>query len=39
MDIQQPNLSEDSVWQDPNGDLRKWQKDTGTSIWGLDKKQ
>ncbi|KAL3091631.1 hypothetical protein niasHT_024213 [Heterodera trifolii] len=27
-------LSEDAIWQDPNGELRKWQRDTGTSIWG-----
>ena len=33
--MQPVNLNEDSVWQDPNGDLRKWQRDTGTSIWGF----
>ena len=31
--------NDDSMWQDPNGDLRKWQRDTGTSIWGDPAKQ
>uniref|UniRef100_A0A915DH75 Uncharacterized protein n=1 Tax=Ditylenchus dipsaci TaxID=166011 RepID=A0A915DH75_9BILA len=24
----------DSVWQDPDGSLKKWQRDTGTALWG-----
>lgn len=30
---------DDSVWHDPNGELRKWQRDTGTGIWGDPTKQ
>ena len=22
------------MWHDPNGDLKKWQRDTGVSVWG-----
>lgn len=22
------------IWKDPNGDVRKWQRDTGTTCWG-----
>uniref|UniRef100_A0A9J2PD83 GW182 middle domain-containing protein n=1 Tax=Ascaris lumbricoides TaxID=6252 RepID=A0A9J2PD83_ASCLU len=32
-------MGEDSMWQDPNGDVRKWQRDTGTAIWGDPDKQ
>ena len=32
-------INDDSMWQDPNGYLRKWQRDTGTSIWGDPAKQ
>ncbi|VDD91418.1 unnamed protein product [Enterobius vermicularis] len=32
-------MGEDSVWQDPNQELRKWQRDTGTAIWGDPEKQ
>lgn len=32
-------INDDSMWQDPNGELRKWQRDTGTSIWGDPAKQ
>lgn len=36
----QPNVqSDDSMWQDPNGELRKWQRDTGTGAWGDPAKQ
>lgn len=27
------------MWHDPNGDLRKWQRDTGTAAWGDPTKQ
>uniref|UniRef100_A0A914HV43 Uncharacterized protein n=1 Tax=Globodera rostochiensis TaxID=31243 RepID=A0A914HV43_GLORO len=37
--IQPAAHSDDSIWQDPNGELRKWQRDTGTSIWGDPAKQ
>ncbi|PAV75773.1 hypothetical protein WR25_11720 [Diploscapter pachys] len=26
--------AEDMIWHDPNGDLKKWQRDTGVSAWG-----
>jgi hypothetical protein len=29
----------DLIWHDPNGDLRKWQRDTGTAAWGDPAKQ
>uniref|UniRef100_A0A0N5ADR6 M_domain domain-containing protein n=1 Tax=Syphacia muris TaxID=451379 RepID=A0A0N5ADR6_9BILA len=32
-------MGEDSMWQDPNQELRKWQRDTGTAIWGDPEKQ
>lgn len=32
-------MNDDSVWHDPNGDLRKWQRDTGTAAWGDPTKQ
>uniref|UniRef100_A0A7E4VKX6 Protein Gawky n=1 Tax=Panagrellus redivivus TaxID=6233 RepID=A0A7E4VKX6_PANRE len=36
----QPQVqNDDSMWQDPNGDLRKWQRDTGTALWGDPAKQ
>ncbi|VDN56890.1 unnamed protein product [Dracunculus medinensis] len=25
---------DDMIWKDPNGDVRKWQRDTGTTCWG-----
>ncbi|EYC35344.1 hypothetical protein Aduo_019670 [Ancylostoma duodenale] len=25
---------DDLMWHDPNGDLKKWQRDTGVSLWG-----
>jgi hypothetical protein len=25
------------MWQDPNAKLRKWQRETGTSVWGYGK--
>ncbi|CAP34116.2 Protein CBR-AIN-1 [Caenorhabditis briggsae] len=28
-----------SVWHDPNGELKKWQRDTGVSYWGDPEKQ
>lgn len=28
-----------SVWHDPNGELKKWQRDTGVSFWGDPEKQ
>uniref|UniRef100_A0A1I7TZD4 M_domain domain-containing protein n=1 Tax=Caenorhabditis tropicalis TaxID=1561998 RepID=A0A1I7TZD4_9PELO len=28
-----------SVWHDPNGELKKWQRDTGVSHWGDPDKQ
>jgi hypothetical protein len=31
--------NDDSMWQDPNGELRKWQRDTGTAVWGDPAKQ
>jgi len=31
--------NEDAMWQDPNGELRKWQRDTGTAVWGDPAKQ
>lgn len=34
-----PPINDDSVWHDPNGDLRKWQRDTGTAAWGDPTKQ
>jgi hypothetical protein len=33
------NQNDDSMWQDPNGELRKWQRDTGTAVWGDPAKQ
>uniref|UniRef100_A0A1I7RTY7 Protein Gawky n=1 Tax=Bursaphelenchus xylophilus TaxID=6326 RepID=A0A1I7RTY7_BURXY len=32
-------MNDDSFWHDPNGDLRKWQRDTGTAHWGDPAKQ
>lgn len=32
-------MNDDSFWHDPNGDLRKWQRDTGTGLWGDPTKQ
>ncbi|MFH4977792.1 hypothetical protein AB6A40_004501 [Gnathostoma spinigerum] len=32
-------MGEDAVWQDPNGETRKWLRDTGTAIWGDPEKQ
>ncbi|CAD5228798.1 unnamed protein product [Bursaphelenchus okinawaensis] len=32
-------VNDDSFWHDPNGDLRKWQRDTGTAHWGDPAKQ
>ncbi|KAI6172643.1 M-domain domain-containing protein [Aphelenchoides besseyi] len=32
-------VNDDAVWHDPNGYLRKWQRDTGTSAWGDPTKQ
>lgn len=26
--------ADDLMWHDPNGDLKKWQRDTGVSLWG-----
>lgn len=26
--------SDDLMWHDPNGELKKWQRDTGVSVWG-----
>uniref|UniRef100_A0A0N5BIS9 Protein Gawky n=1 Tax=Strongyloides papillosus TaxID=174720 RepID=A0A0N5BIS9_STREA len=26
--------AEDSYWRDPNGEMKKWQRDTGTAAWG-----
>lgn len=26
--------NDDSVWQDPDGSMKKWQRDTGTALWG-----
>lgn len=26
--------SDDLMWHDPNGELKKWQRDTGVSAWG-----
>ena len=26
--------ADDLMWHDPNGDLKKWQRDTGVSFWG-----
>lgn len=28
-----------TVWHDPNGELKKWQRDTGVSYWGDPEKQ
>uniref|UniRef100_A0A0N4ZE52 Protein Gawky n=1 Tax=Parastrongyloides trichosuri TaxID=131310 RepID=A0A0N4ZE52_PARTI len=28
------NATEDSYWRDPNGEMKKWQRDTGTAVWG-----
>uniref|UniRef100_A0A914DZD5 Uncharacterized protein n=1 Tax=Acrobeloides nanus TaxID=290746 RepID=A0A914DZD5_9BILA len=36
---QEPAVNEDAFWHDPNGDMRKWQRDTGTAIWGDASKQ
>lgn len=27
------------MWQDPDGDMRKWQRDTGVAVWGDPEKQ
>uniref|UniRef100_A0AC34QX55 Uncharacterized protein n=1 Tax=Panagrolaimus sp. JU765 TaxID=591449 RepID=A0AC34QX55_9BILA len=36
----QPSMpNDDAFWQDPNGELRKWQRDTGTAVWGDPAKQ
>lgn len=32
-------MGESLMWQDPNGDVRKWQRDTGTAVWGDPEKQ
>ncbi|CAJ0564944.1 unnamed protein product, partial [Mesorhabditis spiculigera] len=29
-----PPENDSMVWHDPNGDLKKWQRDTGVNIWG-----
>ncbi|VDK54197.1 unnamed protein product [Anisakis simplex] len=36
---QQQFMGENAMWQDPNGEVRKWQRDTGTAIWGDPEKQ
>ncbi|CAI5455134.1 unnamed protein product [Caenorhabditis angaria] len=28
-----------TVWHDPNGELKKWQRDTGVSLWGDPEEQ
>ncbi|EJW71474.1 hypothetical protein WUBG_17617, partial [Wuchereria bancrofti] len=30
---------ENAVWQDPEGEVREWQRDTGTAAWGDPEKQ
>lgn len=32
-------MGENAVWQDPEGEVRKWQRDTGTAAWGDPEKQ
>ncbi|VDM98676.1 unnamed protein product [Thelazia callipaeda] len=32
-------MGENAVWQDPEGEVRKWQRDTGTAVWGDPEKQ
>ncbi|CAJ0956224.1 unnamed protein product, partial [Mesorhabditis belari] len=29
-----PPPTDDLMWHDPNGELKKWQRDTGVNIWG-----
>ncbi|EJW70716.1 hypothetical protein WUBG_18376, partial [Wuchereria bancrofti] len=32
-------MGENAVWQDPEGEVREWQRDTGTAAWGDPEKQ
>lgn len=32
-------MGDNAVWQDPDGEVRKWQRDTGTGAWGDPEKQ